>query len=151
MSQEIYLALISILGSLLAGFIYAIRKWADVKERDHIHEQEMQTKVFEREIKLDDIRMDREDARGARDAQTVEYIAVNTETMRSVQKSIEQQTGAMEQVRDCIEREIGNGLTSLMRQQLESTATLLSMTRDICTTVQRVEEKIDNSDAPPPS
>ena len=148
MTPEVYLALIPALGALLGGFIYAIRKWADVKERDHIHEQEMQTKRFEREIKLDDTHMSREDARSARDAKTAEYIAINTETLRSVQRSIEQNSDTMGQVKDCIEREIGNGLTGLMRQQLESTAALLTMTKEVCTVVQRVEAKLDNPDAP---
>lgn len=145
MTTEVYLAIISSLGVLLSGIVYAMRKWSDDREKNRHFQREMETKRFERQSRVEDARMERDAARAERDVKTAEYIAQNTATMRELCASLERHNTMVEGMRDTLNSELGNGITGLMRQQLEATKTLLEMTRSLCLAVERVEGKIDGN------
>ena len=56
MSPEIWLALIGVFGTLVAGLVYAIRKWTDVKEKQAHHELDMQKMAVKHEHDLEERR-----------------------------------------------------------------------------------------------
>ena len=142
MSPEIWLALIGVLGALVAGLVYAIRKWADVKERQVSHELDMQRMAVEHEHEIEERRDEREKARAEIDVQTATYIATNTGVLQSLQKEAEAQAKATKSIQEALDRNLGNGLVKLIAQNVDCTAQTLELAKITLSVVQRIEERM---------
>ncbi len=142
MSPEIWLALIGVLGALVAGLVYAIRKWADVKERQASHELDMQRMAVEHEHEIEERRDERERARAEIDIQTATYIATNTGVLQSLQKEAEAQAKATKSIQESLDRNLGNGLVNLLAQNADCTAQTLEIAKATLSVVQRIEERM---------
>ena len=130
MSPEIWLALIGVFGTLVAGLVYAIRKWTDVREKQVHHELDMQKIAVKHEHDLEERRDEREKARAEIDVQT------------SLQKEAEAQAMATKSIQEALDRNLGNGLVKLLAQNMDCTAMTLEVAKATLEAVKRIEEKI---------
>lgn len=135
MEAEIWLAIIGLFATMVGGMAYGIRKWADVKEKQAVHELKMKEKEFDVRVQVEDRRGERERKIMNQNMQTATFIAENTQAMialrdeikqstRSQVDSMEQHTKALSELRRAFEKEIANGISSGIRENREMIARL---------------------------
>jgi len=127
METEVLLAIVGVGATLVAGLVYAIRKWVDCKGIQQRHEQKLQLSEISHSQKIEEQREARNNARIEMDKQTGEYIATNTETLRALQKTIEG-------MQDFQKELMGDGLTGLLRESI-------GVSRETLEIVQRIERE----------
>lgn len=115
--------------SLSGALGYAVKKWAESKQKQVDAEIDIELRRLEHEVNLDNRRDAREESRNERDREISAYIASNTKTIEKVidrldrqADSIDAQTDAIMQVKKALEGELGNGMSGLMRDTVERLA-----------------------------
>ena len=130
LANEIILAIVGILATLATGGVYAIRKWSDAREKLSVHEAQMTMKKLEHELELERRREDRQNTRLEQELETSKYIQTNTEVLRSL--------------KEAIEKELGNGIRSAVRENAENTARLSAGVQEVLATVKNIQSQVSN-------
>jgi hypothetical protein len=138
-ATEILLAIVGIFGTIASGgLVYAIRKWADAKEKQSIHDAQMTMKKLEHELEVEKRREERDNIRLDRELETAKYIQTNTEVLRSLKEAIERELGD-----SGVRAVVGSNANSITA----NTACILEMSsglKEILSTVKNIQSQVSN-------